>query len=77
MRCIDGGVPTVASNLFKRCYAIEIGFDVPITLAEQDRLACVVLEKLVEEFWGDAALDTEQSEVPLTVVAYPIPMPRK
>jgi hypothetical protein len=62
---------------FKRCYAVEVRFDVPITLAEQDRLACVVLEKLVEEYWGDAAATTDQVEIPMTVVAYPIPLPRK
>jgi hypothetical protein len=62
-----------SDNKFTRAYAVEIEFDTPITLAEQDRLACVVLEKLVDEFWGDAAAGTKQSDVPIKVLAYPIP----
>lgn len=62
---------------FTRTYAVEIGFDTPIDFAEQDRLACVVLEKLVNEFWGDAAAETPQRNVPIEVTAFPIPAPRR
>jgi hypothetical protein len=64
----------MAEDLFKRRYAVEINFDTPINFAEQDRLACVVLEKLVNEFWGDAAAETPQRNIPIEVVAYPIPL---
>lgn len=60
----------------KRTYAIDIEFDTPVTFAEQDRLACVVLERLVEDFWGEAAATTKQSNVPMLVRAYPIDKPR-
>lgn len=60
---------------FKRTYAVEIDFDTPMNFAEQDRLACVVLEKLVDEFWRDAAAGTGQGNVPIKVIAYPIPTP--
>lgn len=61
---------------FNRTYAVEIEFDTPINFAEQDRLACVVLEKLVDEFWDVAAKGTGQGNIPIKVVAYPIPTPR-
>lgn len=67
----------MAEQDFKRTYAVEIEFDTPVTFAEQDRLACVVLEKLVDEFWGDAAVGTQQGNVPMKVTAYPIPTPRQ
>jgi hypothetical protein len=67
----------VSEDRFKRHYAVEIDFDTPIDFAEQDRLACVVLEKLVDEFWGDAAAGTAQSQVPITVRAYPIARPSR
>lgn len=60
---------------FKRTYAVEILFDTPINFAEQDRLACVVLERLVNEMWEEAAAGTGQGNYPVTVVAYPIPTP--
>lgn len=60
---------------FNRTYAVEIQFDTPISFAEQDRLACVVLERLVDEFWGDAAAGSRQGNLPITVVAYPIDRP--
>ena len=65
------------TDRFKRTYAVEIDFDTPIDFAEQDRLACVVLEKLVDEFWDDAARDTtpRQANMPIKVTAYPIPTP--
>lgn len=66
----------MADDPFKRTYAVDIEFDTPINFAEQDRLACVVLEKLVEEFWGDAAADTPQRNMPMMVRAYPIDKPR-
>lgn len=62
----------MAEHQFKRTYAVEIVFDTPITFAEQDRLACVVLERLVDEYWGDAAADTQQRNIPVEVVTYPI-----
>lgn len=66
----------MANDPFKRTYAVDIEFDTPLTFAEQDRLACVVLEKLVEEFWGDAATGTGQNNVPMMARAYPIDKPR-
>jgi hypothetical protein len=57
---------------FKRTYAVEIVFDTPITFAEQDRLACVVLEKLVDDWWDIAQQGTQQGNMPVEVVAYPI-----
>ena len=65
----------MAQDKFKRTYAVEIDFDTPFNFAEQDRLACVVIEKLVDEFWEDAAEDTGQGNVPISVIAYPIPTP--
>lgn len=62
---------------FNRTYAIEIQFDTPINFAEQDRLACVVLEKLVDEFWSDAASGTRQGNLPIKAVAYLIEQPRR
>ena len=61
---------------FKRTYAVEIDFDTSIDFAEQDRLACVVLEKLVDEYWERAQRGTHQANMPVKVVAYPIPTPR-
>jgi len=58
---------------FKRTYAVEIEFDTPINFAEQDRLACIVIEKLVSEYWDDASSGTGQNNVPMKVIAYPIP----
>ena len=60
------------ADVFKRTYAVEIEFDTPITFAEQDRLACVVLERLVDEWWENAASGTGQGDPPMKVVAYPI-----
>lgn len=65
----------MAEDRFKRTFAVEIEFDTPIDFAEQDRLACVVLEKLVNEFWGDAAADTRQGNIPIMATAYRIPTP--
>lgn len=65
------------NNEFNRTYAVEIEFDTPINFAEQDRLACVVLEKLVDEFWGDAAAGTRQGNIPIKVVAYLIDRPHR
>lgn len=65
------------NDTFNRTYAVEIEFDTPINFAEQDRLACVVIEKLVDEFWGDAAATTRQGNIPVKVVAYPIDRPRR
>lgn len=65
------------NDTFNRTYAVEIEFDTPITFAEQDRLACVVLEKLVDEWWENAAAGTQQGNSPMKVVAYPIDRPRR
>lgn len=65
----------MAEHVFKRTYAVEIEFDTPITFAEQDRLACVVLERLVDEWWENAAAGTQQGNLPMKVTAYPIPTP--
>jgi hypothetical protein len=65
-----------ANDKFNRTYAVEIQFDTSIDFAEQDRLACVVLEKLVEEWWEMAQLDTAQGNNPVKVLAYPIERPR-
>jgi hypothetical protein len=61
---------------FIRTYAVEITFDTSIDFAEQDRLACVVLEKLVDEHWENAQRGTQQANMPVKVLAYPIPTPR-
>lgn len=61
----------------KRCYAVEIEFDTPIDFTEQDRLACVVLEKLVDDYWTTAAAHTRQRNVPVKVTAYPIERPSR
>lgn len=66
----------MAEDRFKRTFAIDIEFDTPIDFAEQDRLACVVLERLVDEWWGDAAAGTMQGNVPIKAVAYRIEKPR-
>lgn len=66
----------MSNDKFNRTYAVQIQFDTPIDFAEQDRLACVVLEKLVDEFWGDAASGTRQGNLPIAVLAYPIERPR-
>ena len=60
---------------FTRTYAVEIEFDTPIDFAEQDRLACVVLESLVDEYWTSARIGTMQGNDPMKVTAYPIPTP--
>lgn len=65
------------NDRFNRTYAVEIEFDTPIDFAEQDRLASVVLEKLVDEFWGDAAAGTRQGNVPIKAIAYPIDRPTR
>jgi hypothetical protein len=62
----------MAEHQFKRTYAVEIVFDTPITFAEQDRLACVVLEKLVDDWWDIAQQGTQHANMPVEVVAYPI-----
>ncbi len=59
----------MAVDRFKRRYTVEIDFDTPFDFAEQDLLACVVLEKLVDEFWGDAAAGTQQGNIPVRVRA--------
>jgi hypothetical protein len=64
-------------NKFKRTYAVEIEFDTPIDFAEQDRLACVVLETLVYDYWQSARIGTMQGNDPMKVTAYPIPTPRR
>lgn len=64
------------NDKFNRTYAVEIEFDTPIDFAEQDRLASVILEKLVTELWCDAAADTQQRNVPIKATAYPIDRPR-
>lgn len=69
--------PDSRDDKFTRTYAVEITFDTPINFAEQDRLACVVLEKLVDEWWDTAQEGTMQANMPVTVTAYPIPTPRK
>jgi hypothetical protein len=72
---VRGIIPrsTPEEDKFKRTYAVEIEFDTPIDFAEQDRLACVVLEKLVDGYWSDAAAGTQQGNMPIKVIAYPIP----
>lgn len=65
------------TDRFKRCYAVEITFDTPFDFAEQDRLACVVLEKLVSEHWEIGRAHTMQGNEPVSVIAYPIPTPHK
>ena len=65
----------MADDKFKRTYAVEIEFETPINFAEQDRLACVVLEKLVDEWWDTAQEGTRQANMPVKVTAYPIPTP--
>lgn len=55
---------------------MEIEFDTPIDFAEHDRLACVVLEKLVSDHWEIGRAHTAQANEPLNVTAYPIPTPR-
>lgn len=44
----------------------------------QNKIALSVscLKFLVDEYWGDAAADTKQSNIPIKVIAYPIPTPR-
>jgi hypothetical protein len=63
------------SDRHKRYYAVEIDFDTPIDFAEQDRLACVVLELLVNDYWTTARIGTKQGNDPVNVVAYPIARP--
>ena len=60
------------NDKFNRTYAVEIQFDTSIDFAEQDRLACVVLEKLVDEWWEAGQRGTAQANMPVRVVAYPI-----
>jgi hypothetical protein len=67
----------VSDARFKRTYAVEIEFDTPIVFAEQDRLACVVLEKLVSDHWDIGRSHTAQADEPVKVVAYPIQAPRR
>lgn len=62
----------MTNDRFNRTYVIEIEFDTPFDFAEQDRLACVMLEKLVDEFWSDAAASTRQGNMPIKTVAYPM-----
>lgn len=40
----------------KRYYTVEIEFEDEITLAEQDRRVCMVLENLVTDWWESAAV---------------------
>jgi hypothetical protein len=61
----------MAEDRFKRYYTVEIDFDTPIDFAEQDRLACVVLEKLVTDFWEDGAEGTGQANYPVKAIASP------
>lgn len=65
----------MSDDRLKRTYAVEIEFDTPIDFAEQDRLACVVLERLVDEWWENAQAGTGQGNMPMKVTAYPIPTP--
>lgn len=65
------------ADKFTRTYAVEITFDTPINFAEQDRLACVVLERLVDEWWENAQAGTGQANMPVKFTAYPIPTPRR
>ena len=65
------------TDKFKRTYAVEIEFDTPIDFSEQDRLACVVLEKLVNDHWEIGRAHTAQGNEPIACVAYPIPTPRR
>jgi hypothetical protein len=67
----------MSEDRFKRTYAVEIEFDTPIDFAEQDRLACVVLEKLVDEWWDTAQEGTNQANMPIKAIAYPIVAPRR
>jgi hypothetical protein len=67
----------VSNDRFKRTYAIEIEFDTPIDFAEQDRLACVVLEKLVSEHWDIGRAHAAQANEPVKVIAYPIDRPHR
>lgn len=39
----------------RRSYTIEVEFDEEITLAEQDRQVCMVLENLISDWWLCAA----------------------
>ena len=65
------------NDKFNRTYAVEIEFDTPFDFAEQDRLACVVLEKLVSDHWDIGRAHTMQANEPMKVVAYPIDRPRR
>jgi hypothetical protein len=67
------------NDRFKRTYAVEITFDTSIDFAEQDRLACVVLERLVEDYWETAAQGTRQGNIPIegSVRAYLIEQPQR
>jgi hypothetical protein len=66
----------MSEDKFKRTYAVDIEFDTPINFAEQDRLACVVLENLVNEFWEQGRIGTQQGNAPMMCRAYPIDKPR-
>lgn len=42
--------------MMKKFYTLEIEFEDEITLAEQDRRVCMVLENLVTDWWPVAAI---------------------
>lgn len=65
----------MSNDRFNRTYAVEIQFDMPIDFAEQDRLACVVLEDLVNDYWTTARVGRRQGNDPIKCVAYPINRP--
>ena len=65
----------MSDERFKRYFCVEIIFDTPIDFAEQDRLACVVLERLVNEYWTTAREGTKQGNNPVAAIAYRIARP--
>jgi hypothetical protein len=67
----------MSADRFKRHYCVEIDFDTSIDFAEQDRLACVVLERLVNDYWTAARAGTPQGNDPVSVVAYRVAKPPK
>jgi len=49
----------------RRAYTVEIDFEDDITLAEQDRQVCAVLENLVSDWWTCAAVRVARGLAPL------------
>lgn len=68
----------MSEDRHRRTFAVDIIFDTPIDFAEQDRLACVVLERLVNDYWTTAAQGTRQGNMPVEgeTRAYRIEKPR-